>query len=165
MRHIDRFARTLAFLLLFLAWTNGGAAEFAAPTGDGWHVWQVRSSLSDREFDDIYVQMKAGKVTDIEIQTSNCYQRNRSPLNELGIVPNSASVAWLKNLLDSNTRVSEGAIAAISVHAGDKAFTILTDLLEDRSRGKKTREQALFWLAHSDSDQAFEYLDRLLSSN
>ena len=72
MRHVDRFARTLAFVLLFLTWTDGGAAEFAAPTADGWHVWQVRSSSSDRNFDDIYVQMRAGKVTDIEIQTSTC---------------------------------------------------------------------------------------------
>ncbi len=165
MRHVDRFARTLAFLLFFLAWTDGGTAEFAVPTADGWHVWQVESSSSSREFDDIYVQMKDGAVSKIEIHTSNCYQRNRSPLNELGIVPNSASVAWLKNLLDSNTRVSEGAIAAISVHAGDEAFAVLTNLLEDRSRSKKTREQTLFWLAHSDSDQAFAYLDRLLSSN
>jgi len=165
MRHIDRFARTLAFLLFFLAWTDGGAAEFAAPTADGWHVWQVESSSSSREFDDIYVQMKDGSVNKIEIHTSNCYERNRGPLTELGIVSNSASVAWLKTLLDSDTRVSEGAIAALSVHAGDEAFTVLTDLLEDRSRRKKTREQALFWLAHSDSDQAYEYLDTLLSSN
>ena len=165
MRHIDRFARTLAFLLFFLAWTDGGAAEFAAPIDDGWHVWQVESSSSSREFDDIYVRIKDGAVSKIEIHTWNCDQRNRSPLTELGIVPNSASVAWLKKFLDSDTRLSEGAIAAISVHSGDEAFTVLTDLLEDRSRGKKTREQALFWLAHSDSDQAYEYLDKLLSSN
>ena len=165
MRRIDRFARTLAFVLLFLAWTDGGAAEFAAPTDDGWHVWQVESSSSSREFDDIYVRIKDGDVSKIEIHRSNCYERTRSPLTELGIVPNSASVAWLKKFLDSDTRLSEGAIAAISVHAGNEAFTVLTDLLEDRSRGKKTRERALFWLAHSGSDQAYAYLDRLLSSN
>ena len=165
MRHLDRFARTLAFVLFFLACTDGGAAEFAAPSADGWHVWQVQSSSSSREFDDIYVQMKDGAVSKIEIHTSNCYERNRGPLTELGVVPNSESVAWLKNFLDSDTRVSQGAIAALSVHAGDEAFTVLTDLLKDRSRGKRTREQALFWMAHSDSDQAFEYLDTLLSSN
>ena len=165
MRHIDRFARTLAYLLFFLAWTDGGAAEFAAPSDDGWYVWQVESSSSRRDLDDIFVQMKDGVVRKIEIHTSNCYERTRSPITELGIVPNSASVAWLKTLLDSDTRVSEGAIAAISMHAGDEAFTILTDLLKNRSRGKRTREQALFWMAHSDSDRAFEYLDTLLSSN
>ena len=165
MRHVDRIARTLAFVLLFLASTNGGAAEFAAPTDDGWHVWQVKSSSSSREFDDIYVRMEDGEVSKIQIQTSNCYQRTRSPLTDMGIVPNSASVAWLKKLLDSDTRVSEGAIAAISVHAGDEAFTVLTNLLEDRSHKKQLREQALFWLAHSDSDRAFAYLDTLLGSN
>ena len=28
----------------------------------------------------------------------------------------------------------------------------------------RTREQALFWLAQSDTDEAFDYLDRLLGS-
>ena len=39
----------------------------------------------------------------------------------------------------------------------------LTDLLEDRDRKQKTREQALFWLAQSDNDDAFLLLDQLLS--
>ncbi len=44
MRQVDRFARALAFVLLFFTWTDGGAAEFAVPTADGWHVWQVQGS-------------------------------------------------------------------------------------------------------------------------
>jgi hypothetical protein len=29
----------------------------------------------------------------------------------------------------------------------------------------EVREQALFWLAQSDSDEAFSYLDQILSDN
>ena len=75
------------------------------------------------------------------------------------------SVAWLSDQVYADGRISEDAIAAISAHAGDAAFAALTGLLEDRNRAKKTREQALFWLAQTDSDEAFEYLDALISSN
>jgi hypothetical protein len=65
--------------------------------------------------------------------------------------------------VDAETDVSEDAIAAISMHVGDEAFTALTTLVEDRNSSRKLREQALFWLAQSNSDEAFSYLDRLLS--
>ena len=41
MRIVDRIARGLAFVLLFAAWADSGAAEFAAPDDDGWHGWHV----------------------------------------------------------------------------------------------------------------------------
>jgi hypothetical protein len=163
MRQVERFARMLAFILLFAVWTDTGAAEFAAPTTDGWHVWQVQGSDDDFDLLSIYVQMKAGAVAKIQASTSDCPVKKRSPVNDMGITPNAASVAWLLQQVDAGNRVSESALAAISAHSGDEAFTALTNLLEDRQRGKKMREQALFWLAQSDSDEAFIYLDRLLS--
>ncbi len=86
-------------------------------------------------------------------------------MNDVGEVDNSASVAWLLGQVDAHSRLADGALAAISAHAGDDAFVALTALLEDRSRRQKTREQALFWLAQSESERAFDYLDALLSSN
>jgi hypothetical protein len=163
MRHIDRFARTLAFVLLFLTWTDGGAAEFVAPTTDGWHVWQVQGSADDLDLVNIYVWMRAGTVAKIRVTSDECPVRNRTPLNNLGVIPNAASVAWLLQQVDTGTRISESALAAISAHAGDEAFTALTTLVEDRDRNRTFREQALFWLAQSNSDEAFSYLDRLLS--
>ncbi len=199
MRHVDRFARALAFVLLFVAWTDGGTAQFAAPTNNGWHVWQVQGSEDganaccyrwrngtasrqgcdldgghgssiivgdcDLEGDqvNVYVRINAGKVTKIRALTSNCPVTTRTRLNDLGVASNSASVAWLLEQVDAETRVSEDAIAAISIHAGDAAFTALTSLVEDRDRDKELREHALFWLAQSNSDEAFSYLDRLLS--
>ncbi len=163
MRHVDRFARTLAFILLFAVWTDTGAAEFAAPTTDGWHVWQVQGSDDDFDLISIYVQKKDGAVAKIQASTSECPVKKRTPVNDMGVIPNAASVAWLLQQVDADNRVSESALAAISADAGNDAFTALTNLLEDRRRGKKLREQALFWLAQSNSDEAFIYLDRLLS--
>ena len=163
MRHVDRFARMLAFILLFLTWTDGSAAEFAAPTTDGWHVWQVQGSDDDLDLVSIYVRISAGTVAKIRVTTDECPVRILTPLNDLGVIPNAASIAWLIQQVDTGTRISESALAAISAHAGAEAFTALTTLVEDRDNSRNLREQALFWLAQSDSDEAFGYLDRLLS--
>ncbi len=199
MRHVDRFARMLALVLLFLTWTDGGTAEFAAPTTDGWHVWQVQGSEDgantccyrwrngtsskqgcdldgghggsitsgdcDIEGDQvsIYVRINTGEVTKIRALTSDCSVTTRTALNDMGVMPNAASIAWLVRQVGAVTRVSEDVIAAIAAHAGDEAFTALTTVIEDRDSSRKLREQALFWLARSNSDEAFSYLDRLLS--
>ena len=201
MRHVDRIARMLAFVLLFAAWTDSSAAEFAAPADDGWHVWHVQGSagganaccyrwrgsntstqgcdLDGRHGDSIslgecdidgdrvsvYVRIDASRVTRIRALTANCPVTTRTAVNDMGEVDNSASVAWLLQQVAANSRVADGALAAISAHAGDEAFVALTNLLEDRDRKQKTREQALFWLAQSESERAFDYLDALLSSN
>jgi hypothetical protein len=201
MRYLDRLARALAFALLFVAWTDSGAAEFAAPSDDGWHVWQVQGAegganaccyrwrkgsakkqscdldgrhggsitLGDCDLEgdqiNIYVRMKNGKAAKIRALTADCPVTTQSPVHDMGNMSNADSVAWLTRQVDANGRIAEDAIAAISVYAGDAAFTALTGLLEDRGRGKKTREQALFWLAQTNSDRAFEYLDALISRN
>ena len=201
MRYVDRIARALAFVLLFVAFTDGGAAEFAAPVDDGWHVWHVQGiedganaccyrwrngnatnqgcdldgnngqsiTLGDCDLDgdkvSVYVRIKAGELTKVRALASDCPVATQTPVNDMGVVANAASVTWLALQIDAKRRVSEDAIAAISAHAGDEAFATLTDLLEDRNRTMKTREQALFWLAQRDSDRAFEYLDALISRN
>ena len=162
MRFVDRIARALAFVLLFVAWTDSGAADFAAPTDDGWHAWHVQGTAAQVR---IYVRVNDGSPTQIQFRGNNCMNDEPTEFRDLGVVDNEVSVAWLNDQVHADGRVSEDAIAAISVHAGDAAFAALTGLLEDRKRGKKTREQALFWLAQTDSDQAFEYLDALISSN
>ena len=102
MRHVDRFARTLAFVLLFFTWTDAGAAEFAAPTDDGWHVWQVQGS-EDGDQVSVNVRIKAGKVTKIRALTSDCPVTTSTPVNDMGVVSNGASVAWLLQHVDAGT--------------------------------------------------------------
>lgn len=165
MRFVDRIARTLAFVLLFAAWADSSAAEFAAPVDDGWHGWQVEGPQDPVR---IYVRIKNGSPTRIRFRDDRCtWSQADEPteFHDLGIVDNDASVAWLSDQVDVDSRVSEDAIAAISAHAGDAAFAALTGMLEDRKQDKEMREQALFWLAQTNSDQAFEYLDALISSH
>jgi len=162
MRIVDRIARALAFVLLFVAWTDSAAANFPLPTDDGWHAWHVQGTA---DLVRIYVRIKNGSPTRIRFRGNDCRYDEPTEFQDLGVIDNEVSVAWLSDQVYADGRISEDAIAAISAHAGDAAFAALTGLLEDRNRAKKTREQALFWLAQTDSDEAFEYLDALISSN
>ncbi len=133
---------------------------------DGRHGDSI--SLGDCDIDgdqvSVYVRIDVGRVTRIRALTANCPVTTRTAVNNMGEVNNNASVAWLLKQVDADSRLIDDALAAISAHAGDDAFVALTALLEDRNRRQKTREKALFWLAQSESEQAFNYLDDLLSS-
>ena len=128
----------------------------------GGSVLRVQGS-EDGDQVSVNVRIKAGKVTKIRALTSDCPVTTSTPVNDMAVVSNGASVAWLLQQVDAGARISESALAAISAHAGDEAFTALTTLVEDRDSSRNLREQALFWLAHSNTDEAFNYLDRLLS--
>ena len=147
-------------------WRNGSAKKQGCDL-DGHNGDSITLGDCDIEGDQInvYVRMQDGKATKIRALTANCPVTTQSPVNDMGSMSNADSVAWLSDQVYTKGRASEDAIAAISMHAGNAAFAALTGLLEDRGRRKKTREQALFWLAQTNSDQAFEYLDALISSN
>ena len=62
---------------------------------------------------------------------------------------------------DKNSDVREEAVFALSQLPDDRAVKALAAVLENQKLDREIREQALFWLAQSDSDQAFAYVDRL----
>lgn len=64
---------------------------------------------------------------------------------------------------DPDSRVREEAVFAASLLPGERGLNTLLAILRDGQMDRAAREQALFWLAQSESDRAFEYLDRLLS--
>jgi HEAT repeat protein len=68
-------------------------------------------------------------------------------------------------LNDEDGDVREEAVFALSQLPEGRAVKALAAILEDRSFEMSIREQALFWLAQTGSDEAFEYIDRLLSDN
>jgi hypothetical protein len=64
---------------------------------------------------------------------------------------------------ESDAEVREDAVFALSQLPEERAVSALTGILEDRSFDISTREQALFWLAQTESDVAYEYVERLLT--
>ncbi|MGB5347407.1 MAG: HEAT repeat domain-containing protein, partial [Woeseia sp.] len=64
---------------------------------------------------------------------------------------------------DPNKDVREEAVFALSQLPGDRAVTSLIAILENRELPRAVRERALFWLAQSDSDVAYEKIQQLLA--
>ena len=60
--------------------------------------------------------------------------------------------------------VRQRAVFGLSRLSERQAYSGLREIVEDRQLDMETRGRALFWLAQSDSDLAFDYLDRLISS-
>lgn len=116
MRRIDRIARVVVILLLLAAWSDGRAADFAPPTTDGWHGWTVEGRDKPLR---IFVRMKGGSPTGMRLDNGHCYDNMPAEFNDLGYVTNSKSIAWLKTVVASDTRLRQEALFAIVMHDGD----------------------------------------------
>jgi hypothetical protein len=112
----------------------------------------------------IYVRIDNGKVADLHALSASCPVRTSTEVRDHGEIASDESIAWLRGQLDGNAEIAEDALVAIAMHSDEVSFAALRTVLEDRSRDKKMRENALFWLAQSGSEQAYRYLDRLLSA-
>lgn len=76
------------------------------------------------------------------------------------------SEAEIEHLIanDSDSDVQEHAVFALSLLPDDRSINGLIAILENRNYTMNLREQALFWLAQSNSDEAFDYVAALLTS-
>jgi hypothetical protein len=82
-------------------------------------------------------------------------------LAQTGANRSEEAIQWaIANDPDHNVR--KEAVFAMSQLPGERGVDALFAVLENRKMRREVREQALFWLAQSDSDRAFEYLDRLV---
>jgi hypothetical protein len=66
---------------------------------------------------------------------------------------------------DPDGDVREEAVFALSQLPDERATRALIAAAEDQSLSREQRKRAVFWLSHSRSDSAVEYLDRVLTKN
>ena len=85
----------------------------------------------------------------------------RTEATDLGLLKADQSIDWFEQYIGTHSDLSSDALAAISMHEGDHALKILIGIVESDA-GMDIREDAVFWMAQSDSEAAFNYLDRLL---
>ncbi|MBL8525793.1 MAG: HEAT repeat domain-containing protein [Betaproteobacteria bacterium] len=65
---------------------------------------------------------------------------------------------------ETESRVREQAVFALSQLPPDRAAPALVAIAEDRSLVREERKRAIFWLGQMKSDQAVTYLDKILSA-
>ncbi len=161
------------FLILFvgtLASSEPSAAAVPAADADGWHSWQVDEANASTEMCcftrkrgdksrggcnldghnisfsnngdcsaalgtlQVYVLMDAGRPKDIRVLSSNCPVSTATQITDHGLVSSDDNIGWFRTII------------------------------EDRDLDHDVREEALFALVLSESDAAYAYLDRLLTS-
>ena len=160
---------TTVLLAAALVYSESSNAEIALASVEGWHTWQTAEAdavtemccfrwqrgepkksgcnLDDRHVSighrsdcsvatgqvQFYVRIKNGRPTDIRTLSAACPVTATSAIKDHGVVPAKDSLAWFRNVI------------------------------EDPGLDKDVREEALFGLVQSGSDEAFRYIDRLLS--
>lgn len=112
----------------------------------------------------VYVRLRDGQPDRVRALNADCPVTTATEVVKLGEVEPDSSVGWLAARVGRDGDIDAELLAAIPMHDSAAVVATLARLLEDKERPMKTREQALFWLAQSDTDEAFDYLDRLLGS-
>lgn len=128
---------------------------------DSGHHMRTCTELVTTDSVRIYARSESGSVTDIRVLSPGCPVESRYEIHDLGVIDNADSVAWLRPYLRSE--LGEKAIAAIAAHSGPDAFAALRSLFEDRAVDRELREQVLFWLVQSHSDERFAYVETLIT--
>ena len=173
---------------LLLAAFIASAAEPLALSADGWHSWSVTApadgawrccgcdtrtigpcdtssgtAAAGTGHVRILARLEQGRPAKIEALGAGCRVRTTAAIQDHGPQDTAASVAWLRQFLAPGSRVGSEALAAIAAHEGADAFRAIVSVIESPAP-ESLRQEALFWLIQSGSDEGFAYLDRLLTA-
>ena len=85
-----------------------------------------------------------------------------SPVTDLGIVDADSSITWLARFIEPRNALSSDLMEAVQAHANERSVAVLTGIVRS-GHDIENRKEALFWLAQSDSEPAFDFIDGLLS--
>lgn len=137
-----RALKALFLALLVLALLASPTTASTFDEADGWYKWRVDSSMNMGSSCcgnpsgelAIYVRSKNGGPVRIRAYSANCDKGPEEDVTDLG---------------------------ALSLAQSD---ALLLEIVQARNVDMDVREDALFWLVHTGSDETFEYVDQLLSS-
>jgi HEAT repeat protein len=73
----------------------------------------------------------------------------------------SVSISFLTQDSKASATIQEAALGLIARHGGDKAWPALLSAARNQSIVESVREQAIYWIAHQNREQAVEALIRL----
>lgn len=110
----------------------------------------------------VYAKMQSGRPVRLRVYGPGCRVTSESPVTDLGVVDADSSVEWLSRYIEPRNALSSDLIEAVQAHANAGSVAVLEGLVT-AGHDIRNRREALFWLAQSDSQPAFEFLDRLLT--
>ena len=110
----------------------------------------------------IYALVQGGDVSKIRALSSQCPVTTKTNVIDMGIVESDDSIRWLERFVAPRTKMSTHALAAISVHGGTNSLNLLVNVMQ-HDASLENRKDAVFWLVQTESEQAFAYIEQLLS--
>lgn len=145
---------------------NGLAGVCPLDGHDGIHIDRHDEFRTARRAPDslaVFVRLRPGGVSEVRIHSGDCaVDAGGATYYALDDVDPAQSVAFLAPLVESWTGdVSEGALAALAMHAAEEAATAL-ERFTAPSRPEELRAQAAFWIGIGRGAEGLGLLTRLL---
>ena len=166
-----RLAKAMAAALVaaLLVWSEPVAADIDLRRADGWHSWQVDEPAPASAMCCFSWRRGSPSQTGCDLDGgNNAFTSDGDCAAEPGRVRFYALIedGSVSRVLALSSACPVTAAAAIEDHGIVSAADNLAwfrSVIEDRRIAQSVREIALFGLAQSQSDTAFEYIDSLLS--
>jgi len=148
--------------LCCFSWTGSGARQRICDLDRGHGNYSSSSSIARYSGEiQVYVLIEAGRASKISVLSPQCEAVASTEISDLGSVSADDSIDWLKPYINTKSDVASDALAAISRHSGNYAFQVLTEVVESNA-DYDFREEAIFWMVMSETENAFAYIDRLI---
>ena len=158
-------ARSVALTVLGLAllWSASAFSDQSGGDADGWYRWQVEGGMTTRSSCCYRQSCDLDGGHGIVISNAPCGASSGSTM--LYVRKEDGQPTKIR-AFDSSCDVSTSeTITDMGSLSQDDSVAMLLDIVRGRDIDMEVREEALFWLAQSNSDTAFEYFDRLLSDS
>lgn len=167
MRPAKSFA--LALLALALSWSAPTSSAPSIGDANGWYKWQVEGGMTMGSSCCYHLAGQATQRTTCNLDGGHSVVISKSPCGDSsGIttfyVHKENGKPTRIRAFDSNCDVSASeSITDLGSLSQEDSVVMLLGIVKRKNFDMDVREDALFWLAQSNSDSAFEYFDQLLS--
>jgi len=160
----------ITVVAVFITWSESTAADITTDTSDGWHTWQTDEAGSVSETCCFTRQRDSGTKAGCNLDGGRVSFGNDGDCSaDTGVVQfyvlvKNGKPSKIRTLSSECPVTTETAITDHGVVTAGDNIDWFEMVIEDTSLSQSLREEALFGLVQSESDTAFEYLDRLLSN-
>ena len=112
----------------------------------------------------VYAKYAAGAIVDARAYAPDCPVTARTPIVDLGIVSNDASLDRLLPAAAASAKQREHMMPVLAVHAGTRAFKLFDGWAAPGGE-RELRKQALFWLGQVRAVEATSRIRSVLTTD
>jgi len=143
-------------------WNGGVAKDETCDLDRRQSTFNSHSDFTDDvEQMQVYVLLDGGDVEKIRVVSAQCPVSTRTEITGLGIVDARESVDWLEKSISPRSKLSAHALAAISVHEGEKSSDVLIEVAQ-HDADFENRKDSVFWMSQVRANDTASELKQLM---